>query len=94
MPGAARAGCGGRSLAQRLGELLPSGVGPACGLSRLIRVLLDLAGLPVPVGLPVPRRLLLAAGVLAKLLKPFGVAHRRVGLERFLARFQLRLLFL
>ena len=37
----------------------------------------------LPVGLLDPRRFLLAFGVLAELLEPLGVAHRRIGLQRF-----------
>ena len=89
--GAAR---GVRGVAQRLGELVTSGAGPVRGLTRLAAVFLDLACLPVPVGFPILRRLLLAAGVLAELLEPFGVAHGGIGPQRLSARLQPGALFL
>ena len=48
----------------------------------------------VPVSLLDLRRFLLAAGVLAELLEPLGVAHRGIGLKRALARFEFGPLFL
>ena len=64
------------------------------GLGRLVGVPRDLAGVPVPVSLLDLRRFLLAVGVLAELLEPLGVAHRGIGLQRVLARFQFGPLFL
>ncbi len=88
LPGAARVGTRGRGLAQRLDELVTSGAGPVRGRSRLVGVPPDLAGVPIPVRLLDTRRILLAAGVLAELLEPLGVAHRGIGLQRVPARFQ------
>ena len=81
-------------LAQRLGELVTSGAGPVRGLGGLVGVPPDLADVPVPVGLLDSGRVLLAFSVLAELLKPLGVAHRWIGLQRVPARFQPGALFL
>ena len=56
-----RVGRRGRRLVQRRGELVTSGPGLMRGLGRLGGVPRDVAGLPVPVCLLDPRRVLLAA---------------------------------
>ena len=84
----------GTPMPQRLRQLVTSGAGPVLGLGGLVGVPPDLADVPVPVGRLDLGRVLPAFSVLAELLKSLGVAHRRIGLQRFPARFQPGALFL